>query len=395
MRVLLVHNRYRSDHPSGEDTVVEQERRLLEGAGHEVVEYTRRSDDIASMPATRKAELPLRVTWSLQDQAAMHAVLSKQPFDVIHLHNSFPLISPSILTSARQMSVPVVVTLHNYRLVCAAGTLLRDGQPCFKCLNGPPTPALVHACYRNSRLATAPLALSIGTHRALRTWQRGVDRFIVMSNFARGIMTQAGIPAEQISIKPHFIPAPAQVRAGTGSYGLYLGRLSVEKGVSTLIKAWDSSLGTLMIAGDGPLRRELEEEAAEHGSSIRFVGSLDRADALDLLLNARYLVNPSRAFETFGLSVVEAFAHGVPAVVPSQGVFPELVRDGENGFTFEPGNALSLRAALLKINDPAVSLRTGAIARQDYLSLFTPASNLSALVAIYDDVIARKGSPRA
>lgn len=374
--------------------VVEQERRLLEDGNHEVVEYVRRSDDIPDMSAARKAELPLRVTWSLQDQSAMHTQLNRQRFDVIHLHNSFPLISPSILTSARQMSVPVVATLHNYRLVCAAGTLLRNGQPCFECLKGPPLPALVHACYRNSRLATAPLALSIGTHRAAGTWQRGVDRFIVMSKFARGIMTEAGLPAEQITIKPHFIPSPARFRQGAGSYGLYLGRLSVEKGVSTLIKAWDSSLGTLMIAGDGPLRRELEADAAKHGTSIRFLGSLDRADALDLLLNARYLANPSKAFETFGLSVVEAFAHGVPAVVPSQGVFPELVRDGENGFTFEPGDALSLRAALLKVNDPAVSMRTGAAARRDYLSLFTPESNLSALETIYGDVIARRGTSR-
>jgi glycosyltransferase involved in cell wall biosynthesis len=391
----LVHNRYRSDHPSGEDTVVQQERRLLEDAGHEVVEYIRRSDDISGMSAARKAELPLRVTWSFQDQAAMHAELSRQRFDVIHLHNSFPLISPSILAPARQMSVPVVATLHNYRLVCAAGTLLRDGLPCFKCLHGSPLPALTHACYRGSRLATAPLALSIGTHRALGTWQRGVDRFIVMSKFARGMMTEAGLSADQITIKPHFIPSPARVRSGAGSYGLYLGRLSEEKGVSTLIEAWDSSLGTLMIAGDGPLRQGLEAQAAQHGSSVRFLGSLDRAEALDLLLNARYLVNPSKAFETFGLSVVEAFAHGVPAVVPNQGVFPELVREDENGFTFEPGNPRSLRAALHKINDRGVSLRTGEAARQDYLSHFTPASNLTALETIYHEVIGKTPAPPA
>lgn len=374
--------------------VVDQERRLLEDAGHEVAEYVRRSDDISGMSAARKAELPLRVTWSLQDQMAMKNELRRRKFDVIHLHNSFPLISPSILAAARQSHVPVVATLHNYRLVCAAGTLLRDGLPCFECLRGSPLPALTHSCYRDSRLATAPLAFSIGTHRALGTWQRGVDRFIVMSKFAQGIMMEAGLPAEQITIKPHFIPFPARVREGPGSYGLYLGRLSVEKGVSTLIEAWDPSLGTLMIAGDGPLRRELEEQAAEHGESVRFLGSLDRSAALGLLLNARYLVNSSRAFETFGLSVVEAFAHGVPAVVPNQGVFPELVRDGENGFTFDPGDPLSLRRALHEINDPAVSVRAGSIARQDYNSHFTPSNSLSALEKIYSGAIARTRTSR-
>ena len=152
--------------------VVDQERKLLEDAGHEVAEYIRRSDDISGMSAARKAELPLRVTWSLQDQMAMKKELRRRNFDVIHLHNSFPLISPSILAAARQSHVPVVATLHNYRLVCAAGTLLRDGRPCFECLHGSPLPALTHSCYRDSRLATAPLAFSIGTHRALGTWER-------------------------------------------------------------------------------------------------------------------------------------------------------------------------------------------------------------------------------
>ncbi|NUU31985.1 glycosyltransferase family 4 protein [Arthrobacter sp. C9C5] len=375
--------------------VVDQERKLLEDAGHEVGEYGRRSDDISAMSLARKAELPLRVTWSIQDQVAVKNELGRGQFDVIHLHNSFPLISPSILAAARQANVPVVATLHNYRLVCAAGTLLRDGKPCFKCLPGSPLPAITHACYRDSRLATAPLAFSIGMHRALQTWPRGVDRFIVMSKFAHGIMAQAGLPAERITIKPHFIPAPARVREGPGSYGLYLGRLSVEKGVSTLIKAWDPSLGTLMIAGDGPLRPELEKQAARLGTSVRFLGALERAAALELLLNARYLVNSSRAFETFGLTVMEAFAHGVPALVPRQGVFPELVRDGENGFTFESGNPESLRASLHKINDPKVSLRTGEKARHDYRALFTPARNLTALEEIYRAVIAARATARS
>lgn len=394
MRILLVHNRYRSDHPSGEDTVVQQERKLLEDAGHEVVEYVRKSDDIAEMSAIRKAELPLRVTWSIGDQTAIGKELKRQRFDVLHVHNSFPLISPSILAAARHMAVPVVATLHNYRFVCAAGTLLRDGLPCLKCLGGTPLPSLVHACYRGSRLATAPLALSIATHSTLKTWQRGVDRFIVMSEFARDIMTRAGLPAERITRKPHFIPFPEGIREGAGSYGLYLGRLSEEKGVSTLIQAWDKRLGTLMIAGDGPLRPELEVQAAVHGDSVRFLGALSRPDALNLLLNARYLVTPSRAFETFGLSVVEAFAHGVPAVVPDQGVFPELVREDHNGFTFHSGDPQSLRSALQKAQIEVVSLRTGAAARQDYLSHFTPANNILALIGIYEDVIRGYGASR-
>jgi glycosyltransferase involved in cell wall biosynthesis len=244
-------------------------------------------------------------------------------------------------------------------------------------------------------LATAPLTFSIATHGALKTWQRGVDRFVVMSEFARDIMTRAGIPGERITRKPHFIPFPERVRETAGSYGLYLGRLSEEKGVSTLIQAWDPTLGTLMIAGDGPLRQELEAQAAVHGDSVRFLGSLSRPEALKLLVDARYLVTPSRAFETFGLSVVEAFAHGVPAVVPDQGVFPELVRQDYNGFTFRPGDPNSLRSALKKAEVEVVSLRTGAAARQDYLAHFTPSSNILALVGIYEDVIRNYDASRS
>ena len=375
--------------------MVQQERKLLEDAGHNVVEYIRKSDDIEAMSVMRKAELPLRVIWSFEDQAAMTRELKRERFDVIHVHNSFPLISPSILAAARHMSVPVVATLHNYRFVCAAGTLLRNGLPCLKCLEGTPLPSLVHACYRGSRLATAPLTFSIATHGALKTWQRGVDRFVVMSEFARDIMTRAGIPGERITRKPHFIPFPERVRETAGSYGLYLGRLSEEKGVSTLIQAWDPTLGTLMIAGDGPLRQELEAQAAVHGDSVRFLGSLSRPEALKLLVDARYLVTPSRAFETFGLSVVEAFAHGVPAVVPDQGVFPELVRQDYNGFTFRPGDPNSLRSALKKAEVEVVSLRTGAAARQDYLAHFTPSSNILALVGIYEDVIRNYDASRS
>ena len=188
-------------------------------------------------------------------------------------------------------------------------------------------------------VASPPLRWLSRLGRTAR-WEPGSGAstgFIVMSKFAQGIMTEAGLPAEQITIKPHFVPSPARVREGPGSYGLYLGRLSVEKGVSTLIESWDPSLGTLMIAGDGPLRRELEEQAAGHGNSVRFLGSLDRSAALELLLNARYLVNSSRAFETFGLSVVEAFAHGVPAVVPNQGVFPELFEMERTASPSSPG----------------------------------------------------------
>ncbi|GAB3531998.1 glycosyltransferase [Arthrobacter tecti] len=388
MRILLVHNSYRSEHPSGEDMVVDQERQLLSDAGHVVDTYARHSDDIASMGLTRRAELPFRVVWSVEDEREFGRVLDADPPGVIHLHNPFPMISASILRAARRRRVPVVMTLHNYRLVCAAATFLRNGKPCVDCLGHSPLPAVLHGCYRGSRVATVPLATSIGLHKTLGTWVRGVSKFIVMSEFARDTMTTGGLPADRIEIKPHFIPHPATLERRNGDYALYLGRLSEEKGADLLIKAWDPSFGELLVVGDGPQRQSLEAMAASHGDSVRFLGSLQREDAVGMLAGARYLVNPSRVFETFGLSVVEAFAHGVPAIVPSQGVFPELVRPGENGLIFASGDPLSLREALQRLGDTAAVQRMGSAARSDYLARFTPERNLVRLEEIYTDAIA-------
>ncbi|MDD0857168.1 glycosyltransferase family 4 protein [Arthrobacter alpinus] len=373
--------------------VVQQEAQMLRKGGHMVTLYERHSDDIADFSLVSKAALPARVLWSLEDRHAFARVLEDSDVDVIHLHNSFPLISPSILSVARGRSIPVVMTLHNYRLVCAAGTLLRDGQSCTLCLGSTPLPAIAHKCYRNSFAATIPIAVSIGVHSALDTWSRGVNRFIVMSEFAMKTMETSGIKRDQIVIKPHFIPHPDKVRQTAGDYGLYLGRLSIEKGADLLIDAWNPENGRLLIAGDGPMRQELQDRARAHGSSIEFLGNLPREEAMELLTSARYLVNPSRAFETFGLSVVEAFAHGVPTIVPGHGVFPEIVRNGVNGIVFESGDVQSLARAIAELSDPATSEQMGVAARQDYIDRFTPEQNLVQLEQIYHAVSNGEHSP--
>lgn len=388
VRILQIHNSYRSEQPSGEDMVVQQELSVLRGAGHEVSTYSAHSDDIRLMPPYQKAAVPGRVIWSPKDRRGVDRILAGSSTDVIHLHNPFPLISPSFLSAARKHRVPVVMTLHNYRLFCAAGTLLRDGAPCLDCLPRTPLPGLAHACYRDSRAATAPLTASIAVHRGLGTWVKGVTRFIVMSEFAHGIMVRAGIPGEQISVKPHFIPAPKPPRTVPSmGHVLYLGRLSPEKGASVLLRAWRPSMGRLIIAGDGPLRAELEALAAPLGNSVEFVGALDRQTAMDYVASARVLVNPSMAFETFGLSVAEAFAHSVPAVVPNQGVFPELVRAGENGLVFEAGNPRALADALTSILAPGEAERMGAQARAFYLENLAPERNLALLEKIYAESV--------
>lgn len=388
LRILVVHNRYRSAQPSGENQVVDDEVALLEAGGHVVVRYERDSDDIENFSRAARAAVPLRVAWSPTDSRRFRRVVEQQRPDILHVHNVFPLISPSVPAAAHRLGIPVVATLHNYRLVCAAGTLLRDDEPCQDCVTGGPGPAVVHGCYRDSRVATVPLAASIGLHRAVGTWPRSVSRFLVMSQFARDLMTRSGIPRSRIIVKPHSVPVPATTRTGPGDGLVYVGRLSRHKGVDLLLQAWEPTMGRLTVVGDGEDRELLERQATASGVAADFVGSLPREAVVERVRGARALVQPSRAYETFGLAAAEAMSLGVPAVVPDGGALAELVRDGVDGLTFASGDAASLRESLRAISDPDTAQRLGSAALTSYHERFTPERNLQALTRVYRSVIA-------
>jgi glycosyltransferase involved in cell wall biosynthesis len=386
-KVLVVHNRYRSLFVSGENRVVEQEIDLLRRAGDTVVPYVRDSDEIAGFGPFERAWLPARVVWSPQDHRALQRLVARERPDVAHVHNSFPLISPSSIHALTTLRVPVVMTLHNFRLFCANGLLFREGRPCEECLGSSPLPGIVHGCYRGSRPATAPIALNIAAHRRLGTWSR-VATFITLSSFARAKVIAGGLPAGRVVVKPNFVPAPARAREGPGSHFVFLGRLTPEKGADLLVSAWSATLGTLMVAGDGPSRPELEARAAVHGGTVRFLGVRSPSECGDLLRSARALVVPSRAYEGFPVAVVEAYAHGVPVIAPAHGAFPEVVQDGDTGLLYRSGDAADLRAQMRALSDPQCSVEMGAAARRAYEARYTPERNLQALHAIYDQAIA-------
>lgn len=370
-----------------------QEMGLLEAAGHQVRHFARHSDDIAAMPLARKALVPLGVVHSPSAKRELAAVLLADRPDVLHVHNTFPLISPSILAAARDAEVPVVMTLHNYRMFCADGTFLRDGKPCTDCLSGSgPLPGLRHGCYRGSTLSTLPLTLSIGLHQARGTWVHGVTKFVVMSAFARDLFAAQGLDPARITVKPHFVPAAAPGEVSVTSDDapvVYLGRLSPEKGPDVLLDAWRDSFGPLLIIGDGPLRPALEAQLARRGlHTVRFLGALPRPEAMAQLGRARLLVNPSRVFETFGLSVVEGFAHGLGAVVPDQGVFPELTGDDGAAVTFRSGDPDSLARVLAGVLEPGVAHRMGQAALRRHASEYDAEDNLRQLEAVYTDALA-------
>lgn len=388
MRVAMLHNRYRTGQPSGENTVVAQTIDLLRNSGHEIDLYARNSDDIAAMSRKDRALLPFHSVWSFSAERDLTHLLQAQRPDVVHIHNTFPLFSASVLRAAYRLDLPVVATLHNFRLLCANAVLQRDGRPCESCVGKLPLAAVRHGCYRESRVQTLPLATSIGVHNTLHTWQRYVTTLVVPSEFVRDRYVAAGYDPDQLVVKPHAVPHTGAVRSGAGEAVVFLGRLVEDKGFADLLQAWDSSLGKLVVVGDGPLRAEAEQRA-RRDLSVQVLGQLPWAAGMDVLRSARAAVVPARSYESFGLVVVEAFAHGVPVVASRLGALAELVDDGETGALAEPGDPEGLRKAMGLVADPETSIAFGERARQVYLDRFTPERDLAATERIYTDAIAR------
>jgi glycosyltransferase involved in cell wall biosynthesis len=392
MRIVVVHNRYRSASPSGENRVVDQETALLRGAGHQVVSYERSSDEIAGFSATGKALLPARITWSGSERRRLSRLLAEVRPDVVHVHNTFPLLSPSVLAAGRQQGVPVVVTLHNFRLACANGLLLRAGRPCRECVGHLPLPAVRHGCYRDSPLRTLPVATMIATHQVMGTWHRLVDRFVVPSRSTRDVLVAGGLPGKRVVVKPHFVDDPEVVRDGAGQDVLYVGRLGPEKGLGLLMDAWERRRrqGRLLIVGDGPMRPQVQRWA-ERTPGVAVLGPLERPRCAELLAQARCVLVPSAFDETFGLVVVEAFASGVAVVGCAVGALPELVEDGRSGWLVPLGDAPALADRIDRLlADPVLARAMGERARRAYEARYSPAANLVLLERLYDDARATR-----
>lgn len=399
MKVLVVYNRYRSEQPSGEDRVVDQERTLLAEAGHQVGTFERRSDDIAAMSLLSKVAVPFRVPWNPAVRAELAARLRAERPDVVHIHNTFPLLSPSVVTACADAGVPTVATLHNYMMVCPPGTLYRDGQVCTDCTHRLPLPAVRHGCYRSSRLATVPLAVNLVANR--RRWWSGVARFFCISAAQREILVRAGMPAERLAVKHNFVADSGVRRDGPGEHVLYLGRLTTEKGIRLLMSAWEmiaacGGIGVpLVLAGTGPLQEEVSRWAQDR-DDVRYLGLRSRTECARLMADAVAVVAPSVWLETFGLVVVEAMAAGVPTVAAAHGGFVELVQDGVTGLLHRPGDPESLAECLRRVvATPEANRALGAAARRRYEQCFTPATGLERLVAGYEAAIAGSGSGEA
>jgi glycosyltransferase involved in cell wall biosynthesis len=393
MRVLLVHNRYRSGTPSGENRVVDQEAAALTALGHEVARFGRSSDEIAQWSAVKKASLPARAIWSAETMRDLRATLRELRPDVVHVHNTFPLLSASVLYACRDAGVPVVSTLHNYRLGCSSGTFFRAGAVCHDCADGRHIRGVLHGCYRGSRAATAPLTLSLSLHQ--QAWRSLVSAYIFLSASQRDLLGGLDLAPERTFVRHNLIPRLDKRQTARTPTVIYAGRLDEVKGLRLLMAGWDAYNATvdtpgltLVIAGGGPIEDEVTAWAATR-PSVEVTGTLSGDKCAERVASARAVLLPAAWEEPFGLVAVEAMAAGVPPIAAAHGSFPELITPGVDGELFTPGDPAALATAIASVErDPERYERYGVQARATYEKRFDPERNMADLLDIYRYAIA-------
>jgi len=388
MRMLLVHNHYRQ--PGGEDTVFEAEKALLERHGHEVVTFV---EDNARLEGGNPLKVAVNAIWSREAQRNIRKWIEQARPDVVHFHNTFLRISPAAYYVVKDLGLPVVQTLHNYRLICPGALLMRDGKACEDCLRKiVPWPGVVHGCWRNSRSGTMVVAAMLTFHNILRTWENQVDVYIALTEFARKKFVKGGLPAEKIVVKPNFVHPDPGDGEHKGNFALFVGRLSAEKGIRTMLLAWRLLKSVpLKIVGDGPLMSEVKAQIKQERLGIEVLGRRPREEVFSLMQQASFLVSPSESYETFHMAIAEAFACGLPVLASRLGAMAELVEDGQIGLLFEPGNPEDLAARVAWAwTHPEEMRRMGKAARQEFEEKYTAEKNYQMLMQIYERARAQR-----
>lgn len=382
MNILVVHNFYQQ--PGGEDEIFHSEIRLLRQRGHRVEPFTVHNNDVASMG---QARLAIATVWNAAMAQRLESATRDVHADIVHFHNTFPLISPAAYRAAHRGGAAVVQALHNFRLLCPKATFFRDGRVCMDCHRlSLPAPALRHRCYRGSLGATAATVSMLVAHRALGTYRREVDRYIASSEFMKRLFVEAGFDAERIVAKPNFLETDPPPGQGSGGYLLFVGRLVEEKGVRVLLDAWRRQTRAgreLRIVGDGPLRDEVSENA-KRDQSLRYLGRQPIDTVRELMSDAEALLFPSLWFEGMPRTIVESLAVGTPVLASDLGAMPSIIRDGENGWLVPAGEVPAWQKKLdfLLASEQPRAMR--AAVRADYLARYTAASNYRQILEIYE-----------
>ncbi|QEG34821.1 glycosyltransferase [Bythopirellula goksoeyrii] len=382
-KVLLCHNFYKL--AGGEDRVFEDEAKLLENHGHQVIRYTVSNDEIDTMSSWSAA---VRTIWNRKTYAELRSLIREERPTVVHFTNTFPLISPAAYYAARKERVPVVQTLQNYRLVCPGALLMRDGQICEDCLaKRIKWPAVLHGCYRGNRLASACVTTMLATHSALGTWRNLVSRYVVATEFGRQKFIEAGFRAEQITVKPNFVASVPPCGKGDGGHFVFVGRLSPEKGINTLLEAWPRFGRSLKILGDGPLADKVAQFASQH-EGVQWLGHQPPETVHQVVADAISLIVPSIWYEGLPKTIIEAFSVGTPIIGSDLGAMSEVITPGKTGMLFPAGDANKLLEALHQMSDSperCQSMRDNV--RQQFEQLYTAERNYDLLRDIYCQAI--------
>jgi glycosyltransferase involved in cell wall biosynthesis len=379
LRIIILHNHYRQ--AGGEDAVVTAERCLLQQNGHCVRSLEVNNDGIAArnMPA-----LAVSAIYSRSSRRFLEREIGDFRPDLVHVHNFFPRLSPSIYFGCEKVGIPVVQTLHNYRLICPGALLFREDRVCEECLGkAVPWPAVLHGCYRNSRIGTAVVATMCSVHSLLNTWSDKVSAYVALTRFAREKFVTGGLPAEKVLVKPNFVQSDAGPGTDRGRYALFVGRLAPEKGIRTLLKAWSRIARhlALRVLGDGPLRAEV---TAAEIQGVEYLGWRAGPEVRDLMRGAKFLVFPSEWYEGFPMVLVEAFAAGLPVIASDLGGMHEIVSHRETGLLFRTGDADDLVTRVHELLDNPALLRAIQVAcRAEYEAKYTPERNYQLLLEIY------------
>ena len=388
MRILLLHNRYQFR--GGEDIAVEQEFALLREHGHDVRLVLEHNDLISGVAGAVSAACS--AVYSARSRRRVADELRAFCPDIVHVHNFFPLLSPSVHLACREAGVPVLQTLHNYRLICPGALLFRDGRPCEDCVGrSVPWPGVLHGCYRGSRAGTAAVASMVGIHNVLNTWSDAVDAYIALTEFARRKLVAGGLPAEKFHVKPNFVTPDPGAGPGDGGYALYVGRLSEGKGINVLLDAWKllEAQIPLVIVGEGPMAPEVASHAQAIGADYR--GPLTRNEVAECMRRASLLVFPSVWYEVFPLVIAEALACGLPVLASDAGSAADLIDNGRTGLHFRSGDLKDLAAKVETLwRDQKLLGRMRKEARDEYETHYNSERNYTRLMQIYGLVLDQK-----
>ena len=388
MRILSIHNRYLIR--GGEDQSRELEEKLLQEQGNQVDIYEENNNRVAEIGKVRVA---IRTVWSTESYQIVRQKLTENSYNIVHVQNFFPLISPSVYYAANKQGVPIIQTLRNYRLLCANSYFFRDQKVCEDCLGKIiPWPGVVHGCYRDSKLGSLVVVTMQTLHRAISTWKKMVNLYITLTDFTRQKFIQAGLPADKIVVKPNFVYPDPGMGEGHGNSAICIGRLSPEKGLDTLLAAWQLLGGKipLKIIGDGPLSNQVRE-AVTKLPYVKWLGRLPIQEVYTLIGEAKFLIFPSQWYETFGRVAIEAFAKGTPVIASNLGNMSSMIESGRTGFHFSPGDPNDLVALVeYALTHPEKLRKMRFEARSEFEAKYTAQQNYHKLMDIYKLAIASK-----